>query len=80
MLKGINSPSYKRKNKNEFPSDSKVRAKKSIPEDPGDGNLNSRMLTVTKSREQSSDLKSLDPLSNKQVVEPAKSANIKTNS
>ena len=57
-------------NKNEFPSDSKVRAKKSIPEDPGDGNLNSRMLTVTKSREKSYDLKSL----NKQVVEPAKSA------
>ena len=46
MLKCINGPSYKRKNKNEFPSDSKVHAKKSIPEDPGEINVNSRMLTV----------------------------------
>ena len=46
MLKSINGPSYKRKNKNEFPSDSKVHAKKSIPEEPGEINVNSRMLTV----------------------------------
>ena len=69
-------PFVQEETKNEFPSDSKVRAKKSIPENPGDGNLNSRMLTVTKSREKSYVLKSLD----KQVAKPAKSANIKANS